>query len=908
MKMVGKIQNCKDFSLCRHEKNFISLKRSNCDVCNEQFLDRELLANHILTHIGAPPYCSICKAVFITPWQLHNHLLIDHKVSSKIELLSGNPQCDDCMLYHGPELAFHYAHHIKQMSYNCEICNLSFCNEKDIIIHSHLHKPDGEMNCEVCGKTFQEKLKCLLHVVTHNNHVLFQHFPNCALEFSNSLSFIRNTENILNSSDDNLLGIDSECQDHLLSLEWFDEQCLDNSSQFGGHHNEDVEQFQKTGLCDMENFDKNSKNQRFPSVGNFTWRQSKVSVKEVWVILHKLPDCIYNTYSCNNYIYIDNLKFVKTSNCYTSDTISGKSCCAVRDFPHVCGSEKDVLSTLNQEEDISDQNLNMEEYSVFSTDFDLSDSPDSVLADLLSEESSIFLKPYSDEMFPDYGFKITKAVKVKVYIPKSLWSCDQKKNFSSLLKEYDLYVLNNGLKFVSLHICETAKPNTKLHKLVCIKGKTGLRFLIPDCSKKPCVKLHRLCDNILNLYMNNHPIIFKKDVVVQETLNNTDQLGDCSGVVEFNLDSHARVIDNNYLKSNNFVIEDDHENYKSVQSCESNTNILSHCDQVKLRDVSVKLHKLSDDILTFHCKSVLAAEGENDNFINLCEKNNDRGDHQKSEDKEKIKSSIKKSEKKKNTVCKGISNKPQKKKVCKKLLHKKCTLLEKYMKSFLFSRCMKNFLLNFKYAELADTVKILKNRRKKTRSNEEFVSFVRRLINSANRSKKKVSRFIPEKNFQSSIPKKDEIMCFSPEFKSFNVQGVQEMMENPCTSKTISTGNPSDSSGIQNEIIDVSEVHKINNSFDHCSEGCPTNMEEIQNNDAKKNVENMLEAKKVLDDSVHIRSETGDLEDHTKECITNISNLKKVSECRAMINIVRAALKRRQNKFQKKNYQEKKKN
>ncbi|KFM82730.1 Zinc finger protein 324B, partial [Stegodyphus mimosarum] len=703
-----------------------------CCICNRKFLDPKLLEKHILTHIGAAPYCSICKAVFITPWQLHSHLLIDHKVSSKIEQLSGNPECDDCMLYHGPELAFHYAHHIKQMSYNCEMCNLSFCNEKDIIIHSHLHKPDAEMNCEVCGKTFQKKLKCLLHVVTHNNHVLFQHFPNCelsdcALEVINSLSSIKNNENILNSSDNNFLG--------------------------------------------------------------------------------------------------------------------------------VFNREKNIPA-LNLEENISSNEISCD-------------------SGFKIPKLSIYVPKSLGPWGPTKNqFKTTKGINVNMCVPKSLWSYGHTKKISSLLKKFDSYIWNDDLKSVYLYSFEIVEPHTEPIK-DHMEKKGGSKLEIFHCSKKPCIKLHRLSNNIFSLYMNNQPIILKKDIS-QETLNNADQLGDCSNVIEFNLESYAHVEDNNYLESDNLIIEDDHENSESVQSCESNTNIFSHSEQVQLRDVSVKLYRLPDNTATFHLKSILSDKGK-DNVINLCEKSNSK---KKYVDKGKIKSHAKKSEKKENTICRGIPKKTQKNKIVKLMLRKKRVLLEKYVKSLLWTQRMKNFLLNISYSELADTLEKLR-KKSKNAVDEEFVSFVRRITNSENFSKqvktKKCppSKWMPLKNFKSSRREKDDNVCSNCLTKKLNIYvGHQVVEENP------SIINPSNSCDIPDEIAELHE------SVDHHSVGCSTNIKEIQNHAANKNIGNMTK-KSQAEDGNGPRS---------KKQVTNISTLAKVNECSGLLNIVKTALKQRQNK------------
>ncbi|KFM71576.1 Zinc finger protein 112-like protein, partial [Stegodyphus mimosarum] len=749
--------------LHNHEKNCIA-PNFNCDICNKQFLDHVLLAKHILTHIGAMPYfCHVCKISFISRRQLQLHSLTHEKSLRRegvnLKLLNGNlHECNRCICKFSswPKLAFHYVCHIKEMHYTCGICNTSFFNKRNFEIHSHLHKADGVMNCDICNETFEIKSRCLLHVITHSKFEWFRYFPSCesvesAVTFNSSVSSGNNSENLLSVSADNSVNESANCQNSEevnriildeydntrsqvfmkeehdpVTSEYSNELHLESSNRNESHVT--LENLNKLGLdnnsqnlktepYEITDFDEDSMNEGFSSIDsdNITCKleHSEPRVKELSVLLYKLPDCVYDAYSYNEYIEVHKLKLVKSRNCWTSSTISNEACGLVDNFPHVCSETIHALSASELEENMchevdeesnSYQNFNLKECRIVLIDIAANNVSNSVYTSLPLEESSECVNQALNKVFKNDEVKTRRASSVQHHATKNLDTSDQREALSFYIKSCGKDLVNDHLKSKPLqreNSADNLLPRDQFNPNSCLNGTSENNISVQ--MKKLYVKVHKLAGNILNLYMNNQPIVLKKDAV----LGNLNILGDCSSIVEYNSVSDASNIENGYCESDNF------NNEKAC--CKSNMPTVVENNTTYEHD-----HRQEDrpnKILSEQQLKGCKKKG-NENTVSSTSNFRNEGKSKK------------------------FSRKQEQKKIRKKKrLRKKRILFKKYIKSLLLNSCMDSkFLLTLKYSHLARTVKELEKRCKENDIDENYFSFVEGMINSAFLSKKKIKK------------------------------------------------------------------------------------------------------------------------------------------------------------------------
>ncbi|KAL4231684.1 Zinc finger protein 34 [Mactra antiquata] len=176
--------------LDKNEKKFI------CIVCDQHFLTKSELKNHLKIHKDCRPYrCKICSKTFRQLGHVKEHLL-SHASTSKY-------QCPLCVLIFKTQhsLLHHVARHcrvnpfecpmatcvlkfatiyllnihLRQCMENdpddlkCKLCQIVCISKHEAITHLKTHENEDIYDCQICHKTFHTHTKCVRHKIELNH-------------------------------------------------------------------------------------------------------------------------------------------------------------------------------------------------------------------------------------------------------------------------------------------------------------------------------------------------------------------------------------------------------------------------------------------------------------------------------------------------------------------------------------------------------------------------------------------------------------------------------------------------------------------------------------------------------------------------------------------------------------------
>ncbi|CAL1273241.1 unnamed protein product [Larinioides sclopetarius] len=187
-----------------------------CDVCDEQFSNSDELKIHFRKHTEQKYYvCEVCQLCFLDEDDLRNHENIEkcfnfhtckicgEKFVDKIELETHcrthvsfvseisfsssfsklknvDQQCtrskanikrnfSEESSFFDDDHSENVSRHVKDMSYNCELCKKTFSNENDLKQHQVLHTEKKPHVCVLCLKNFDGKLELEAHICKCDN-------------------------------------------------------------------------------------------------------------------------------------------------------------------------------------------------------------------------------------------------------------------------------------------------------------------------------------------------------------------------------------------------------------------------------------------------------------------------------------------------------------------------------------------------------------------------------------------------------------------------------------------------------------------------------------------------------------------------------------------------------------------
>lgn len=120
-----------------NEFGYLNPTKWMCFECKKEFSDLRKLNRHKKTHAEIKPFrCNTCNKSFIERTDLNRHLMRHYRSESDTNALNSKFKCIDC--------------------------HVGFNVEKDLKIHSSIHRLDGKISCYGCNKDFLSKyFNCL---------------------------------------------------------------------------------------------------------------------------------------------------------------------------------------------------------------------------------------------------------------------------------------------------------------------------------------------------------------------------------------------------------------------------------------------------------------------------------------------------------------------------------------------------------------------------------------------------------------------------------------------------------------------------------------------------------------------------------------------------------------------------
>ncbi|XP_066156716.1 zinc finger protein ZFP2-like [Euwallacea fornicatus] len=145
-------------------------KAWECCTCNKKYSSKNLLNEHINTHLGVRPYvCPTCGKDFASKYTFKSH--------EKTHLSRPRPfTCDKCdkAFLSQQHLVQHEKTHLAVKDYQCVLCNKRFATVHNLEVHSVVHTGYKPYICGLCGKAFARKAEIRDHERTHTGERPFQ--------------------------------------------------------------------------------------------------------------------------------------------------------------------------------------------------------------------------------------------------------------------------------------------------------------------------------------------------------------------------------------------------------------------------------------------------------------------------------------------------------------------------------------------------------------------------------------------------------------------------------------------------------------------------------------------------------------------------------------------------------------
>lgn len=169
-------------------------KKYICDVCDKAFALKFVLTKHKETHTKQKKFvCEICAKGFTTKYNLQVH------VAQHLEVSKTKQQCEECKSWfkNKETLRTHMLKHRDGYRESvCPICQRKCSTKSSLSAHiRYVHEQLKKYQCDICGKQFRRKLELIEHKARHSGTTLYS-CPFCAKKFTSSSNYFSHRKNI----------------------------------------------------------------------------------------------------------------------------------------------------------------------------------------------------------------------------------------------------------------------------------------------------------------------------------------------------------------------------------------------------------------------------------------------------------------------------------------------------------------------------------------------------------------------------------------------------------------------------------------------------------------------------------------------------------------------------------------
>ncbi|XP_060535183.1 zinc finger protein 37-like [Cylas formicarius] len=145
-------------------------KAWTCETCGKRYSSKNLLEEHVNTHLGLRPYiCQVCGKDFSSKYTFKAH--------EKTHEMRPRPfKCSQCpkSFLSQQNLQQHERTHSGVKEFTCHLCSKQFGSAHNLEVHSIVHTGYKPYVCGLCGKAFARKAEIRDHERTHTGERPYQ--------------------------------------------------------------------------------------------------------------------------------------------------------------------------------------------------------------------------------------------------------------------------------------------------------------------------------------------------------------------------------------------------------------------------------------------------------------------------------------------------------------------------------------------------------------------------------------------------------------------------------------------------------------------------------------------------------------------------------------------------------------
>lgn len=150
--------------------HYPQVKSWACEACGKRYSSKNLLDEHVNTHIGVRPYiCETCGKDFASKYTFKAHIRT-HEVRPRPF------ECNQCTktFLSQQNLNQHEKTHLGVKEYVCHQCGKAFGSPHNLEVHNIVHTGYKPYMCKMCGKAFARKAEIRDHERTHTGEKPYQ--------------------------------------------------------------------------------------------------------------------------------------------------------------------------------------------------------------------------------------------------------------------------------------------------------------------------------------------------------------------------------------------------------------------------------------------------------------------------------------------------------------------------------------------------------------------------------------------------------------------------------------------------------------------------------------------------------------------------------------------------------------